>query len=196
MIKLAAKDGRVIEVRTMADLWDDLHKEDEEDRRNLQWAQEHLEIGKLVEQKHGWAVTDYGVECLTRDYCIEKERLTEEDWPLHMAEKPWVDMYDFLYCFYRGRAYHFPDQYKEGYPYSSAKAAKRKRKPISSSTRFFVLQRDGFRCQICGKGATDNATLEIDHRTPVHLGGKDDVANLWTTCFDCNRGKGIKPIDD
>jgi 5-methylcytosine-specific restriction endonuclease McrA len=31
--------------------------------------------------------------------------------------------------------------------------------------------------------------LEIDHRIPRAKGGSDDPSNLWTLCFDCNRGK-------
>jgi len=31
--------------------------------------------------------------------------------------------------------------------------------------------------------------LEVDHVVPVSKGGKNDMANLITACFDCNRGK-------
>ncbi|MBV9849846.1 MAG: HNH endonuclease [Armatimonadetes bacterium] len=64
------------------------------------------------------------------------------------------------------------------------------REPIAPSLRFRVLRRDGYRCQLCGTSAADGSKLEVDHKTPVMHGGNNDEANLWTLCFDCNRGKG------
>lgn len=51
-----------------------------------------------------WRVTHQGVECVDRSYFIDKKRLFEMrrdtgdlyDWPIHMAEKPWVDLDEFL----------------------------------------------------------------------------------------------------
>ncbi len=51
-----------------------------------------------------WAVTRYGVECLTQFYAIRKDALfrsgdplSEEPsgWIAHMAQKRWVDILDF-----------------------------------------------------------------------------------------------------
>jgi hypothetical protein len=62
------------------------------------------------------------------------------------------------------------------------------RKPISKKVRFDVFKRDGFACQYCG--CTPPAVvLEIDHIHPVAKGGTNQVDNLLTACFDCNRGK-------
>ena len=55
--------------------------------------------------------------------------------------------------------------------------------------RFAILKRDGYRCQICGRSAGDRVTLEVDHIVPRALGGETIASNLWTLCFDCNRGK-------
>lgn len=55
--------------------------------------------------------------------------------------------------------------------------------------RFEVFKRDGFTCQYCG-GHPPDKTLEVDHIVPVCKGGTDDIHNLITSCFDCNRGKG------
>jgi len=45
-------------------------------------------------QGRQWAVTSYGVECRDGTYCVEKDRLWENDedhsWVHHMAEKGWV----------------------------------------------------------------------------------------------------------
>lgn len=64
-----------------------------------------------------------------------------------------------------------------------------KRKPISKKTRFEVFKRDNFTCQYCGRMAPD-VILEIDHINPVKNGGNNNILNLITSCFDCNRGKG------
>lgn len=70
------------------------------------------------------------------------------------------------------------------------------RKPLSKKLRFEVFKRDAFTCQYCGKKAPD-AVLEVDHIKPVSKGGKDELLNLVTSCFDCNRGKrNIELSDD
>lgn len=65
---------------------------------------------------------------------------------------------------------------------------KPKREAISKKLRFLILQRDGFRCCLCGKTAKETK-LEVDHKIPVAKGGTDSLNNLWTLCIDCNRGK-------
>lgn len=64
-----------------------------------------------------------------------------------------------------------------------------KRESISKRTRFEVFKRDNFTCQYCGRMAPD-VVLEIDHINPVANKGNNDIINLITSCFDCNRGKG------
>jgi 5-methylcytosine-specific restriction endonuclease McrA len=58
--------------------------------------------------------------------------------------------------------------------------------------RFNILKRDAYKCQICGKTAQDGARLEIDHKHPKSKGGLDTEDNLWTLCFECNRGKLVE----
>lgn len=62
------------------------------------------------------------------------------------------------------------------------------------ASRYDVMKRDGYKCQICGRDANDGVKLEVDHKTPKARGGSDDYDNLWTLCFDCNRGKGTKSL--
>lgn len=69
------------------------------------------------------------------------------------------------------------------------------RKSISKKTRFEVFKRDLFTCQYCGSKAPDSI-LEIDHIKPISKGGSDDILNLITSCFDCNRGKGKRELSD
>lgn len=55
--------------------------------------------------------------------------------------------------------------------------------------RIIVLNRDGHRCQYCGRSPQDGARLEIDHVIPLAKGGTSSISNLITACFECNRGK-------
>lgn len=63
------------------------------------------------------------------------------------------------------------------------------RKALSKKIRFEVFKRDAFTCQYCGK-TPPKVVLEIDHIHPVSEGGDNDIDNLLSACFDCNRGKG------
>jgi len=64
---------------------------------------------------------------------------------------------------------------------------------LSKKQRFAVFKRDGFCCQYCG-AVPPSAVLEVDHINPVANGGKNNIDNLITACFDCNRGKGAEPL--
>lgn len=59
---------------------------------------------------------------------------------------------------------------------------------LSKRKRFDVFKRDLFCCQYCG-GTPPTVTLEIDHIVPISKKGGDEIDNLVTSCFDCNRGK-------
>jgi hypothetical protein len=69
------------------------------------------------------------------------------------------------------------------------------RNSLSKKIRFEVFKRDSFKCQYCGKSAP-NVILEVDHINPVSKGGDNDLLNLITSCYDCNRGKSDRQIDD
>jgi hypothetical protein len=49
-----------------------------------------------------------------------------------------------------------------------------------------IAQRDGYECEVCGSVAD----LQVDHKVPVALGGKNDLDNLHFLCRDCNAAKG------
>lgn len=68
------------------------------------------------------------------------------------------------------------------------------RSPISKKVRFDVFKRDGFQCSYCGAHPSEIVLLEVDHVHPVAEGGTNDIDNLVTACFDCNRGKGAEPL--
>ncbi len=65
---------------------------------------------------------------------------------------------------------------------------------LTKKIRFEVFKRDGFSCAYCGK-CPPEAVLEVDHIEPKSKGGGDNIENLITACFDCNRGKRDIPLD-
>jgi hypothetical protein len=67
------------------------------------------------------------------------------------------------------------------------------RTTISVRVRWEILKRDGNRCVVCGQGASDGVSLEIDHIVPVSKGGSDEKSNLQVLCAPCNRGKSNRP---
>lgn len=69
------------------------------------------------------------------------------------------------------------------------KKINKRRSPISPKLRFEVFKRDKFSCRYCGACGKD-VELEVDHIIPISRGGKDELSNLKTACWDCNRGKG------
>ena len=70
-----------------------------------------------------------------------------------------------------------------------------KRKSMSKTLRFEVFKRDSFSCQYCG-ATPSTKELEVDHIQPVAKGGGNDMMNLTTSCFDCNRGKAARELSD
>jgi len=64
---------------------------------------------------------------------------------------------------------------------------------ISLSKRFDVFKKDNYSCCICGRNnESHDVILEVDHIIPISKGGTDDLINLQTLCFECNRGKKNK----
>lgn len=68
------------------------------------------------------------------------------------------------------------------------------RKPISKKIRFEIFKRDSFTCQYCSNKSPE-VILEVDHIIPVSKGGTNDIDNLTTSCYNCNRGKGAIELD-
>ena len=57
---------------------------------------------------------------------------------------------------------------------------------IPSSVRKYVLQRNNYQCQSCGKRQTETK-LHIDHVVPLAKGGSNDISNLQVLCSLCNQ---------
>jgi 5-methylcytosine-specific restriction endonuclease McrA len=62
--------------------------------------------------------------------------------------------------------------------------------------RFKVLQRDQFRCKLCGRSPSTElgCILHVDHIVPFSKGGKTTFENLQTLCSDCNVGKSNRSV--
>lgn len=68
--------------------------------------------------------------------------------------------------------------------------SKNQRKLMTPSLRRKIAERDGYRCQCCGKYMPDGVGLQIDHIVPVSKGGKTVPSNLQVLCSRCNGQKG------
>lgn len=49
-----------------------------------------------------------------------------------------------------------------------------------------VLERDGYKCVICGRGRREGVELHVDHIKPRYLGGQSTIENAQTLCSRCN----------
>lgn len=67
---------------------------------------------------------------------------------------------------------------------------------ISKETRAFVLDRNGFTCQMCGAAAGEPHPYDQGRKTRLHIGhiidksmgGTDEPGNLRAICSVCNEG--------
>ncbi len=74
---------------------------------------------------------------------------------------------------------------------------------ISKETRAFVLDRNGFTCQMCGAVAGEphpfdparKTRLHIGHIVDKSMGGGDDPSNLRALCSVCNEGAKNLTLD-
>ncbi len=74
---------------------------------------------------------------------------------------------------------------------------------ISKEVRAYVLDRNGFTCQMCGAVAGEPHPYDPARRTRLHLGhiidksmgGSDDASNLRAICSVCNEGAKNLTLD-
>ncbi|MEW6497720.1 MAG: HNH endonuclease signature motif containing protein [Cyanobacteriota bacterium] len=55
--------------------------------------------------------------------------------------------------------------------------------------KLIILQRAGYRCEICGVSLTPD-NFHADHKIPYSCGGKTAVYNGQALCSTCNLQKG------
>ena len=66
---------------------------------------------------------------------------------------------------------------------------------VSGSTRYNVLKRAKYRCELCGVHETQVA-LHVDHIIPRSKGGLDDLSNFQALCQTCNTNKRAEDDTD
>lgn len=74
---------------------------------------------------------------------------------------------------------------------------------VSKEIRAFVLDRNGFTCQMCGAPAGEPHPSDPARRTRLHIGhivdksmgGSDDPSNLRAVCSVCNEGARNLTLD-
>jgi diadenosine tetraphosphate (Ap4A) HIT family hydrolase/5-methylcytosine-specific restriction endonuclease McrA len=66
---------------------------------------------------------------------------------------------------------------------------------VSGSTRYNVLKRAKYRCELCGAHETQVA-LHVDHIMPRSKGGPDDLSNFQALCQTCNTNKRAEDDTD
>lgn len=66
---------------------------------------------------------------------------------------------------------------------------------LTPKERFYILTRDQYTCQYCGRSAPD-VVLHVDHLQPVSLGGTNHPYNLLASCEACNISKSDTPLPE
>jgi len=74
---------------------------------------------------------------------------------------------------------------------------------ISKEIRAYVLDRNGFTCQMCGAVAGEPHPADPSRRTRLHIGhivdksmgGSDEASNLKAVCSVCNEGARNLTLD-
>jgi 5-methylcytosine-specific restriction endonuclease McrA len=105
---------------------------------------------------------------------------------------------------YAGRCRHCTTPFVDSHPdarYCSARCGRRyhrreRKGEVPEVMRLYVLERDGWRCQICKRGIPATLTVPhhmagtADHVVPRSQGGGHDAANLRAAHFICNTMRG------
>ncbi|MHB1099893.1 MAG: homing endonuclease associated repeat-containing protein [Burkholderiales bacterium] len=76
----------------------------------------------------------------------------------------------------------------------SVSTGPRNKREVPLGVRYAVLNRDRFKCTLCGASPATSTIcrLHVDHIIPLARGGSNQIENLRTLCEGCNLGKGAR----
>lgn len=57
---------------------------------------------------------------------------------------------------------------------------------FSPEVKKAILERDGYKCVVCGRGEEDGIEIHVDHKIPLDRGGTNTIENGQTLCFEHN----------
>jgi len=72
------------------------------------------------------------------------------------------------------------------YRYDPDFVVKRDLEDFTPEQKKQIMERDGYKCVICGKGVADGVELQVDHIKPKDLGGRAVIENGQTLCAKHN----------
>lgn len=72
------------------------------------------------------------------------------------------------------------------YKYDPDFVQKRELEDFTEEQKRKILERDNYKCVICGRGKKDGVELHVDHIKPKSLGGKAIIENGQTLCAKHN----------
>lgn len=72
------------------------------------------------------------------------------------------------------------------YRYDPNAVKKRELEDFTPEQKESILQRDGYKCVVCGRGIKEGVELQVDHIRPKYLGGKSVIENGQTLCAQHN----------
>lgn len=72
------------------------------------------------------------------------------------------------------------------YKYDPDFIQNRELEDFTAEQKKIIMERDGYRCVICGKGKEDGVELQVDYIRPKEFGGKAIIENGQTLCAQHN----------
>ena len=75
------------------------------------------------------------------------------------------------------------------YRYNPDEVRQRRLENFSAAQKAEILERDGYKCVMCGRGRKEGVALHVDHIKPKDSGGKATIENGQTLCAQHNNLK-------
>jgi predicted restriction endonuclease len=72
------------------------------------------------------------------------------------------------------------------YKYDPKHAQNKKQENFTAAQKIIILERDKYKCVVCGKGKREGTELHVDHIIPKDKGGKAVIENGQTLCSQHN----------